>query len=82
MVIEEMVAMVEEVVLLMEAMGEVVMLVSAFLEHFCARYDARHSTYTISFNHYSSPMRVGVFCVCHFIFILFKYNWYTTLLVL
>lgn len=45
------------------------MLVSAFIEHFCARHYAKHLTRTVSFNHYSSSRRVEKF-------------WFATLLLL
>lgn len=57
-----------------EAMGEVVTLVSAVTEHFCARHRhyAKHPTRTVSFNHYSSSRRVekfGLPLYYHFIYI-------------
>lgn len=40
---------------------EVVMRVSAFIDHFCARHYAKHFRDALSFYPHSSPVRLGIF---------------------
>lgn len=64
-----------------EVMGEVVMLVSAFIEHFCAGHYAEHFMRTVSFNHYSSSRRVEKFLFATLLLLLFYLNILTIYLI-